>query len=179
MSGRILTVRAPVAGACWVVPVLMFGASVSALADPSCDKLIDATTPKPDLPYRVSQTIMIQGKAEVSEAVFIDRVLYVQTAGKWRSLPMPDVKQTIQVAKDSTSQCVAGGTELVGTTPTRVWTSRVKTPFSEKAVQWKTWIGVADGRVYRQQTQDYEQRIFYDNVMAPVVEPTATRRKRP
>lgn len=179
MSGQVLRMRALVAGARRVVAVLMFGVSVSALADPSCDKLIDATTPKPDLPYRVSQTIMIQGKAEVSEAVFINRVLYLQTAGKWRSMPMPDVKQTIQVAKDSTSQCIAGGTEMVGTTPARVWTSRVKTPFSEKAVQWKTWIGVADGRVYRQHSQDFEQRIFYDNVVAPVVEPTATRRKRP
>lgn len=149
-----------------------------AAADPSCDKLLQASAFKPQVPYRVSQTMAVDGKAEVSEAVYIDGKLYSQIAGKWRAMPMPDMADSINVARETTRQCVAGSTELLGTTPTRVWTSQVKTQFDDKHVQWKTWIGVADGRIYRQQSPGFDQRIYYDNVVAPQVAPAADKKKR-
>ncbi|RYF43434.1 MAG: hypothetical protein EOO25_03230 [Comamonadaceae bacterium] len=149
-----------------------------AAADPSCDKLLQASAFKPGVPYRVSQTMTVDGKAEVHEAVYIDGKLYSQIAGKWRVMPIPDMADASKVARETTRQCVAGGTELLGTTPTRMWTSQVKTQFDDKPVQWKTWVGVADGRLYRQQSQGFDQRIFYDNVVAPAVAPATEKKKR-
>ncbi len=148
---------------------LTFVTSASAAADPSCDKLIEASAFKPGVPYRVSQTMTIDGKAEVSEAVYTGGVLYSQIAGKWRAMPMPEMADATKTARETTRQCVAGGIELVGTMPARVWTSQVETQFDDKPVQWKTWVGSTDGRIYRQQSAGFDQRIFYDNVVAPQV----------
>lgn len=161
-----------------VLALAMLTPPALAAADPSCDKLLEASAFKREVPYRVSQTMTVDGKAEVSEAVYVDGKLYSQIAGKWRAMPVPDMADALKIARETTRQCVAGGIELLGAVPTRVWTSQVKTQFDDKPAQWKTWVGVADGRLYRQQSQGFDQHIRYDNVVAPAVAPAADKKKR-
>jgi hypothetical protein len=52
------------------------------------------------------------------------------------------------------------------------------TPFDPKPVEWKAWVGAADGRVYRQSSAGFEQRIAYDKVAAPYPSDIAQPRKK-
>jgi hypothetical protein len=150
--------------------------------DASCNAYIDATIPKPDRPYRVQQTMKIDGREMKSDAVYINNIIYTKTSemsdGKWRATPMPDLKSTIEVAKKTTSRCSVTGVDTLDGKPMKVWTSFATTPFEAKPSQWKTWIGALDGRVYRQTSDDFDQRIFYDNVSAPPASEIAQPRKR-
>jgi hypothetical protein len=65
---------------------------------------------------------------------------------------------------------------MVGTTPARTWTSQSVDPFTKKPMVHKVWIGVADGRVYRQKVDDTEQLISYTNISIP--SPVKPDRKR-
>jgi hypothetical protein len=150
--------------------------------DASCNAYIEASTPKPDRPYRVQQTMKIEGKEMKSEAVYINNTIYTKSpempGGKWRATPMPDLKETIAVAKKTTSRCSMTGADTLDGKPMKVWTSYATTPFEPKPSQWKTWIGATDGRVYRQASDDFDQRIFYDNVVAPDPADVAKPRER-
>lgn len=150
--------------------------------DVSCAAYIDSTTPKPDRPYRVQQTMKLDGTEMKSEAVYINNTIYTRSpdaaGGKWRATPMPDLKEAIAVAKKTTSRCSMTGVDTLDGKPMKVWTSYSTTPFEPKPSQWKTWIGAADGRVYRQMSDGIDQRIFYDNVAAPAASEIAQPRKR-
>jgi hypothetical protein len=150
--------------------------------DASCNAYIEATTPKPDRPYRVQQTIKIDGREMKSEAVYIKNTIYTKSpemaGGKWMRTPMPDLKETIALAKKTTSRCTVSGVDTLDGKPMKVWTSFATTPFEPKPSQWKTWIGAADGRVYRQASDGFDQRIFYDNVVEPPASEIAQPRKR-
>lgn len=161
---------------------LTMGSPSAFAQDPSCTRYLELTAKKPDRPYRVNQTIAIDGAKQQNEAVYIDGTIYTKQgdskAGKWIATPVPDFKEAIEMAKKTTSKCTMSGTELLGGVPTQVWTSYAATPFEPKPVQWKTWIGVADGRVYRQASEGVDQRYFYDNVVAPPASEVAQPRKR-
>jgi hypothetical protein len=167
---------------------LMAGALATALVacaaaqDPSCAVYIEATVPKPNAPYRVQQSIKLDGTEMKSEAVYINNVIYTKSPqfpdGKWRATPVPDLKETIAMAKKTTSRCSVTGVDTLDGKPMKVWTSFATTPFESKPSQWKTWIGATDGRVYRQSSVDFDQRIFYDNVSAPPASEIAQPRKR-
>jgi hypothetical protein len=150
--------------------------------DASCVPLIRASTPDPARPYKVSMTMVVNGKTELSEAVYIDGFMYIRHAGakEWLKMPMPDIKSTVEMAEKSLSSCSAGGIELVGGTPTRVWTSKSIDPFSKKPMAHKVWIGIADNRVYRQKIDDVEQLLSYSNVAvpSPVAASPAERRRK-
>ena len=138
-------------------------------ADASCTALIKATVPDPKVPYRVTMTMLNDGKPQVSESVNIDGFLYVRqgNAKTWSKIKMPDTKALVEESQSSLSGCTAGGTEQVGTTPTRVWTANSVDPYSKKTVNHKVWIGVADSRVYRQKIDDMDQLLSYTNVTVP------------
>ena len=51
-----------------------------------------------------------------------------------------------------------------------VWTVKSTAPFDKSITTSRTWIGAADGRVYRQRSEGFGQRIYYDNVIKPEVE---------
>ncbi len=150
--------------------------------DASCAAYIDATTPKPDRPYRVQQTIKLDGNEMKSEAVYINNTIYTRSpdaaGSKWRATPMPDLKEAIAMAKKTTSRCSMTGVDALDGKPMKVWTSYATTPFEPKPSQWKTWISATDGRVYRQSSDGIDQRIFYDNVSAPAASDMAQPRKR-
>jgi hypothetical protein len=150
--------------------------------DASCAAYIDATTPKPDRPYRVQQTIKIDKSEMKNEAVYINNTIYTRSSdapgGKWNATPMPDLKEAIAMAKKTTSRCSVTGVDTLDGKPMKVWTSYATTPFEPKPSQWKTWIGASDGRVYRQASDGIDQRIFYDNVSAPAAGDVAQPRKR-
>jgi hypothetical protein len=150
--------------------------------DASCAAYIEATTPKPDRPYRVQQTMKVDKSEMKSEAVYINNVIYTKSPqfpdGKWRATPMPDLKEAIATAKKTTSRCSVTGVDTLDGKPMKVWTSYATTPFEPKPSQWKTWIGAIDGRVYRQASDGIDQRIFYDNVSAPAASDVAQPRKR-
>ncbi len=158
-------------------------APTSVLAqDASCAAYIEATTPKPDRPYRVQQTMKFDGAELKSEAVYINNTIYTRSpdaaGGKWRATPMPDLKEAIAMAKKTTSRCSMTGVDALDGKPMKVWTSYATTPFESKPSQWKTWIGATDGRVYRQTSDGIDQRIFYDNVSAPAASDVAQPRQR-
>jgi len=144
-------------------------ATASHAADPACAALIAATMPKPELPYRVRMTMKMDGKPTVMESVYINNTIYTRQAGEptWNRTVIKDMKALATLAADTLSGCSAGGVELVGATPTRVWTTRSVDPFTKKPMTHKVWVGVADSRVYRQVVDDIEQIISYDNVVAP------------
>ena len=133
---------------------------------------IEATIPKPNAPYRGTQSIALAGgKTMDNKMVYIGGTMYMQIAGSttWLGTPVGDLKVLAAETAKLTSNCKAGATELVGSTPTRVWTSQIKSPIDGALSEQKLWIGVNDGRVYRQKTADLDQRLFYDNVVAPVI----------
>lgn len=147
-------------------------------ADPSCAPLIKASLPDPGRPYKVTMTMMTNGKPEVSESVYIGGFIYLRhaNAAEWVKVPMPDLKVVAATAEQSLVGCSAGGIELVGTTPTRVWTSKSVDPFTKKPMDHRVWVGVADNRVYRQKVDQVEQLLSYSNVSVP--SPIASERKR-
>jgi hypothetical protein len=156
--------------------------SAAVAQDSSCNAYIDATIPKPDRPYRVNQSMLVGGTKMESEAVYINNMIYTRSPdmakGKWVATPMPDMKSTIEMAKKSTSGCKVSGADVIGGVPMKVWTSYAVTPFDPKPVEWKTWVGAADGRVYRQSSSGFEQRIAYDKVVAPDPADIAQPRKK-
>ncbi len=117
-----------------------------------------------------------------SEAVYIGNVIYTRTPeraqGKWFATPMPDLKSTIEMAKKTTTRCALTGVDTINGMPMKVWTSFAVTQFDPKPVEWKTWIGAADGRVYRQTSAGFDQRIAYDKVAAPDPSEMAQPRKK-
>lgn len=147
-------------------------ATTTSAADVSCAAMIEATMPKPSAPYRGTQSIALAGgKTMDNKMVYIGGTMYMQIAGSttWLGTPVGDLKVLAAETAKLTSNCKAGATELVGSTPTRVWTSQIKSPIDGALSEQKLWIGVNDGRVYRQKTADLDQRLFYDNVVAPVI----------
>jgi hypothetical protein len=141
-------------------------------ADASCTAMIEATIPKPSAPYRGTQSIALQGgKTMENKMVYIGATMYMQIEGSttWSGTPVGDLKVLVAETAKLTSNCKAGATELIGSTPTRVWTSQIKSPVVGSMSEQKLWIGIADGRVHRQKTADVDQRLYYDNVVAPKV----------
>lgn len=149
--------------------------------DASCNRFIELTAKKPSKPYRAVHTIKMDGTTMRNEAVYIDGVIYSKQGdsktGKWMATPVPDLTETIAMAKKTTSKCTMSGTEMLDGKPMQVWTSYATTPFEPKPTMWKTWIG-ADGLVYRQTSDGFEQRYSYDNVSAPPPQDIAQPRKR-
>jgi hypothetical protein len=97
-------------------------APTSVLAqDASCAAYIEATTPKPDRPYRVQQTMKFDGTEMKSEAVYINNTIYTRSpdaaGGKWRATPMPDLKEAIAMAKKTTSRCSMTGVDVLDGKP--------------------------------------------------------------
>jgi hypothetical protein len=140
--------------------------------DASCTAMIEATIPKPSAPYRGTQSIALGGgKTMENKMIYIGGTMHMQIAGSttWTAAPVGDLKTLAAETAKLTSRCVAGATELMGTTPTRVWTSQIKSPVDSSLSEQKLWIGVADGRVHRQKTTSLDQRLYYDNVVAPKV----------
>jgi len=157
---------------------LIAGVNAAHAADPSCAALIKATMPDFNVPYRVKMTMMMNGQPSVTESVIIGGDMYIlqPKATHWTKTKMPDPKAVMEQAQQSLTRCAAGGVELVGTTPTRTWTSQSVNPFTKEPMVHKVWIGVADGRVYRQKVDDTEQLISYTNVTVP--SPVKEGRKR-
>jgi hypothetical protein len=165
-----------------VVAVGVVWGAEAVAQDASCAAYIEATVPKPNAPYRVQQTMKVAGTEMKTEAVYINNVIYTKSPqfpdGKWRATPVPDLKESIEMAKKTTSRCSVTGVDTLDGKPMKVWTSYATTPFEAKPSQWKTWIGAVDGRVYRQTSDGFDQRIFYDNVAAPPASEIAQPRKR-
>lgn len=138
-------------------------------ADPSCAPLIKASTPDPAVPYKVTMAMASDGKKEITESVYIGGFLYIlrPNAKEWMKMPMPDLKTVAEMAAQTLAGCSAGGIELVGTTPTRVWTSKSIDPFTRKPMEHKVWVGIADNRVYRQKVDTVEQLLSYSNITVP------------
>lgn len=65
---------------------------------------------------------------------------------------------------------------MLGSMKMNVWTVKSVTPFEKGVSSSRTWIGAADGRVYRQLTDEMDQRIFYDNVVKPEIEARGSKR---
>lgn len=176
MSAKLLTVHAA------SIAATMLGVAVSVgtahAADPSCAALIKATMPDFNVPYRVKMTMMMDGQPSVTESVVIGGDMYIlqPKATHWMKVKMPDPKVVFEQASQSLTRCAAGGIELVGTTPARTWTSKSVNPFTKEPMAHKVWIGVADGRVYRQKVDDTEQLISYNNISVP--SPVKPDRKR-
>jgi hypothetical protein len=164
------------------IAATMLGVAVSVsaahAADPSCAALIKATTPDFSVPYRVKMTMDMNGQPSVTESVVIGGDMYIlqPKATHWMKVKMPDPKVLVEQAQQSLTRCAAGGIEMVGTTPARTWTSQSVDPFTKKPMVHKVWIGVADGRVYRQKVDDTEQLISYTNISIP--SPVKPDRKR-
>jgi hypothetical protein len=149
-------------------------------ADAACAAMIKQTLPRADLPYRVEQEMKIDGKVEKSKAVYIDGHMHVQNAsGKWIRTQKPvDPKAVEALALQTSRECKVTGTETIGGAKMNVWTVKSVTPFSSGLTTSRTWIGAADGRVYRQVTDELDQRIFYDNVTAPPASDIIQPKKR-
>jgi hypothetical protein len=155
-------------------------ASNSHAADAVCAAMIKQTLPRPELPYRVEQEMKIDGKIEKSKAVYIEGHMHVQGAnGKWIRTQKPvDPKAVESLALQTSRECKITGSEIVGGMKMNVWTVKSVTPFEKGVSTHRTWIGAADGRVYRQLTDDLDQRIFYDNVVKPEIEERKSKRTK-
>lgn len=141
-------------------------------ADAACVAMIKQTLPRPELPYRAEQDILVEGKTVKNQAVYIEGYMHVKAEnGKWIRTQKPvDPKAVEALALETTRECKLTGSEIVGGTKMNVWTVKSTTPFDKSITTSRTWIGAADGRVYRQSSQGLEQRIYYDNVIKPEVE---------
>lgn len=158
--------------------ILLFAATFISLAndsvfaaDSSCIEMIKATIPNPKVPYRVSQTVVRNGQAVTRESVYFGGAMFVHTSSSspWLKVELSpsDLASLVAQAEKNTSNCVSGVTESVGTVRTRVWSSDAMNPVLQKKVLQKLWIGVADGRVYRQSIGAMDQVFSYENVEAP------------
>ncbi len=141
-------------------------------ADATCVAMIKQTLPRPDLPYRAEQDIVVEGKVVKNQAVYIEGHMHVRAEnGKWIRTQKPvDPKAVEALALETTRECKLTGSEIVGGMKMNVWTVKSTTPFDKSITTSRTWIGAADGRVYRQSSEGLEQRIYYDNVIKPEVE---------
>jgi hypothetical protein len=148
-------------------------------ADATCIAMIKQTLPRPDLPYRVEQDMLIDGKVVKNQAVYIEGYMHVKPEnGKWIRTQKPvDPKAVEALALETTRDCKLTGSEIVGGMKMNVWTVKSTTPFDKSITTSRTWIGAADGRVYRLSSQGLEQRIYYDNVIKPEV--AEGRRRNP
>jgi hypothetical protein len=149
-------------------------------ADAACAAMIKQTLPRPELPYRVEQEMKIDGKVAKSKAVYIEGHMHVQSEnGKWIRTQKPvDPKAVEAMALQTSRECKITGTDTIGGMKMNVWTVKSVTPFEKGMSTSRTWIGAADGRTYRQVTDELDQRIFYDNVVKPEIEaPKAKRTK--
>jgi hypothetical protein len=152
--------------------VVAFLSTPGFAADASCTAMIEATIPKPNAPYRGTQSIALGGgKTMENKMIYIGGTMHMQIAGSttWTAASVGDLKALTAETAKLTSRCEAGASELLGTTLTRVWTSQIKSPVDGSLSEQKLWIGVADGRVHRQKTASVDQRLYYDNVVAPKV----------
>jgi hypothetical protein len=149
-----------------------FVASTALAADAVCAAMIKQTLPRPDLPYRVEQEMKFDGKVEKSQAVYIEGHMHTkQGNGKWIRTQKPiDPKAVEALALQTTRECKITGSETINGMKMNVWTVKSTTPFEKGVTVHRTWIGAADGRVYRQLTDELDQRIFYDNVVKPEIE---------
>ena len=176
IESLVMTLKFAATSTVGLMTVLLSAAALA--VDPGCAPLIKASTPDANVPYKVSMTMVIDGKKEASESIYIGGFLYMLRPGakEWIKMPMPDLKAASEMAARSLSGCSAGGIELVGTTPTRVWTSKSLDPFTKKPMDHRVWVGVADNRVYRQKVDQVEQLLSYSNISVP--SPIASERKR-
>jgi hypothetical protein len=170
----------------FVFPLIALSAAQSFLAgntsaaDPACAAMIKQTLPRPDLPYRVEQEMKTDGKIEKNQAVYIEGYMHVKRGdGKWIRTQKPvDPKAVEALALETTRECKITGVETMGGMKMNVWTVKSVTPFEKGVSTHRTWIGAADGRAYRQITDDMDQRIFYDNVVKPEIEERKPRRAK-
>ena len=141
-------------------------------ADANCVAMIRQTLPRVDLPYRAEQDILVEGKTVKNQAVYIEGYMHVKPEnGKWIRTQKPvDPKALEALALETTRDCKLTGAEIVGGMKMNVWTVKSTTPFDKSITTSHTWIGASDGRVYRQSSAGFEQRIYYDNVIKPEVE---------
>ncbi len=141
-------------------------------ADATCVAMIKQTLPRVDLPYRAEQEILVEGKTVKNQAVYIEGYMHVKAENsKWIRTQKPvDPKAVEALALETTRECKLTGSEIVGGMKMNVWTVKSTTPFDKSITTSRTWIGAADGRVYRQRSEGFEQRIYYDNVIKPEVE---------
>ncbi|MBL8309284.1 MAG: hypothetical protein JNL19_02575 [Burkholderiales bacterium] len=161
---------------------LVFAAAHATAQDSSCTRYIELTARMSDRPYRALQTITMGSQKMQSEAIHVDGTLYTRQGdaktGKWMATPVPDLKASIELARKTTSKCAVSGTEMIDGVTTQVWISYATTPFEPKPVQWKTWIGTGDGRIYRQASEGFDQRYVYSNVTAPPASEIVQPRKK-
>ena len=141
-------------------------------ADATCIAMIKQTLPRADLPYRAEQELLVEGKTIKNLAVYIGGYIYVKPENsKWIRTQQPvDPKAVEALALETTRDCKLTGSEIVGGMKMNVWTVKSISPFDKSITTSRTWIGAADGRVYRQSAGGMEQRIYYDNVIKPEVE---------
>ena len=71
---------------------------------------------------------------------------------------------------ETTRECKLIGNEIVGGMRMNVWTVQSTIPFEKSTAPSRTWIGTADGRVYRHRSAGVAQRIYCDGVIEPDVE---------
>lgn len=139
--------------------------------DSSCAEMIKATIPNPNVPYRVLQTVIRNGQTVKRESIYFGGAIFVQSnpSSPWIKVEMSsaDLAALVTQAIKTTSNCVAGATELVGNIQTRVWTSEAMNPVLKKNVSQKLWIGLTDDRVYRQSIGTTDQVFSYENGVAP------------
>lgn len=171
---RRLTLVAAFIGAC------SLGSNAVHAADAACAAMIKLTLPRPDLPYRVEQEMKIGGDVMKSQAVYIEGYMHVkQEGGKWIRTQKPvDAKAVEALALETARECKITGTETIGGMKMNVWTVKSVTPFEKGVTTSRAWIGAADGRTYRQVTNEMDQRIFYDNVVKPDVDAPRSKRTK-
>lgn len=167
MKPRFILVCALVASHC------IAAISLNAHAvDANCAAMIKLTLPRADVPYRAEQDIVVEGKTVKNQAVYIEGYMHVKSEnGKWVRTKNPvDPKAVEALALETTRDCKLTGNEIVGGVKMNVWTVKSSAPFDKSVTSSRTWIGANDGRVYRQSSEGFEQRIYYDNVTKPLIE---------
>ena len=177
-----MTLKSALAATAASALLLTFVAGTAVAADPSCVPLIKASTPDPNVPYKVTMALVTDGKKEITESVYIGGFLYIlrPNTKEWMKMPMPDLKAVAEMAAQTLAGCSAGGIELVGTTPARVWTSKSVDPFTKKPMDHRVWVGVTDNRVYRQKVDQVDQLLSYSNIAvpSPIAATTGERKRR-
>lgn len=142
-------------------------------------------TPRADLPYRVEQDIKVDAKIKTNHAVYIDGYVHVRADnGQWMRVAV-NPRAVEALALETTRECKLTASDTVGGMKMNVWTIKTINPvdplgrLGRGLLTSRAWIGSLDGRVYRQKSDDFEQRIFYDNVVKPdVTEPTPSQKTK-
>ena len=137
-------------------------------------------TPRADLPYRVEQDIKVDGKIKTNHAVYIDGYVHVRADnGQWMRVAV-NPKAVEALALETTRECKLTASDTVGGMKMNVWTIKTISPvdpLGREHLTSRVWIGSLDGRVYRQKSDDFEQRIAYDNVVKSDVTEPKSRQK--